>query len=300
MGDRISENYKYGSTFERINTAKKLNDDANEIASSGKKLRKVSDNPVAAIKVYRNRDSLENINQFKKNIDYGKSFLNKTESTLLSLQENLRRAKEISIQQSNNTYDDTAHKAAAAEVKQLIYEVISLGNSEYDGKYIFGGFKTKNPPISADGSYTGDDGSIFLQFDEKTFRPINVNGRSIFETLPNEETKRTPLLKNLNKLYESLENYDRNKLHSSMEELDYNMNSILTTTATLGSRQASLDEIMSRLEKNEIQVYEENGKLEGEDPVKSALDLKRAGTSLQFTMQASSKMVTPSLMEFLK
>ena len=101
-------------------------------------------------------------------------------------------------------------------------------------------------------------------------------------------------------MYDSLFAWDRDKLHQSMVDLDAAMNSVVTATASLGARRVALEDVSERLDRGESQLHNDNNNLEGADMVKSALDLKRAENALNFTLQASSKMLTPSLLEFLR
>lgn len=300
IASRISENYRYDTTLERISSARSDADSISETAVSGRKLKKISDDPASTVKVLRNRAALSNIDQFKKTIEFGRGFLSKTEDTLSSIYDSLVRVKELSIQQSNTTYEITDRKAVAAEIKQIMLHVTRLGNTKYNDKFIFGGFQTSQPPVSPDGGFLGDDGQIFIQVDEDSFRPINVNGRKVFDVPPEEENIRPPLIQVLQNLYDSLENYDKVKLHESMSHLDMAMNSVLTTQASLGSRKNALDDVSERIERSEVQLTQDNNNLESADTVKTAIDLKRAENALQFTLQASSKMITPSLIDFLK
>ncbi len=297
---RISENYRYDTTLDRITGARNDSDNINETAVSGRKLKKISDDPASTVKVLRNRALLINVDQFKKSIEFGRGFLAKTEDTLTSIYEALIRSKELAIQQSNTTYDEPARKAVCAEIKQLMSHVSILGNSRYNDKFIFGGFQTMQPPIAPDGSYLGDDGQIFIQVDEDSFRPINVNGRAVFDSPPGEENTHPPLIKILHNLYESLDNYDKTKLHQALSDLDPAMNTVVTATASLGARRNALDNVSERLEKGEVQLTGDNNFLESADMIKTAIDLKRAESALQFTLQASSKMLTPTLIDFLK
>ncbi len=297
---RISEQYRYGTTLDRIGNVKNIADDVNETAISGRKLKRISDDPVATIRVLRNRTRITNLDQYRKTIDFGKGYLAKTEDALTSIYDSLIRAKELSIQQSNNIYDEPARKAVAEEIRQILSHVIILGNSTYNDKYVFGGFQTTQPPISPDGHYLGDDGFIFVQVDEDSFRPININGRSVFDVPGGVEGKRPPLVSILENMYDSLFSWDRDKLHQSMVDLDSAMNSVVTATASLGARRVALDDVSERLDRGESQLHSDNNNLEGADMVKSSIDLKRAENALNFTLQASSKMLTPSLLEFLK
>ncbi|MBX9840157.1 flagellar hook-associated protein FlgL [Silvanigrella sp.] len=300
INPRISEQYRYGTTLDRIGNVKNIADDVNDTAISGRKLKRISDDPVATIRVLRNRTRITNLDQYRKSLDFGRGFLAKTEDALTSIYDSLIRAKELSIQQSNNIYDEPSRKAVAEEVRQILNHVIILGNTTYSDKYVFGGFQTTQPPVSPDGHYLGDDGYIFVQVDEDSFRPINVNGRTVFDVPGGLEGKRPPLVNILENMYDSLFAWDRDKLHQSMVDLDAAMNSVVTATASLGARRVALEDVSERLDRGESQLHNDNNNLEGADMVKSALDLKRAENALNFTLQASSKMLTPSLLEFLK
>jgi flagellar hook-associated protein 3 FlgL len=300
INPRISEQYRYGTTLDRIGTVKNIADDVNDTAISGRKLKRISDDPVATIRVLRNRTRITNLDQYRKSLDFGRGFLAKTEDALTSIYDSLIRAKELSIQQSNNIYDEPSRKAVAEEIRQILNHVIILGNTTYSDKYVFGGFQTTQPPVSPDGHYLGDDGYIFVQVDEDSFRPINVNGRTVFDVPGGLEGKRPPLVNILENMYDSLFAWDRDKLHQSMVDLDAAMNSVVTATASLGARRVALEDVSERLDRGESQLHSDNNNLEGADMVKSALDLKRAENALNFTLQASSKMLTPSLLEFLK
>lgn len=300
VNPRISEQYRYGTTLERIGTVKNIADDVQETAISARKLKRISDDPVATVRVLRNRTRISNLDQYRKSLDFGRGYLAKTEDALTSIYDSLIRAKELSIQQSTTVYDDASRKAVAEEIRQILNHVIILGNSTYGDKYVFGGFQTTQPPISPDGHYLGDDGYIFIQVDEDSFRPINVSGRLVFDVPGGMEGKRPPLVNILQNMYESLFSWDKEKLHQSMVDMDAAMNAVVTATASLGARRVALEDVSERLDRGESQLHSDNNNLEGADMVKSALDLRRAETALNFTLQASSKMLTPSLLEFLK
>ena len=297
---RISENNRFDSAMDRISNVKAISDDVNETAVTGRKLKRLSDDPVSTVKVLRARNKLSNIDQFKKIIEFGKGFLAKSEDVLTSIQDALVRVKELSIQQANTTYNDSARKAVAEEVKSLRGHIIQLGNASYNDKFVFGGFQTKQPPIESDGTFTGDDGKIFVQTDEDTFTPLNVSGRNIFDVPVEQQGLRPPLPKILENIYNSLENYNPDELHENMNYLDSAMDNLLTELSSLGAKGNLLHEISQGVDKNEVQLNTDIDKLESADMTKSAMDLKRAESVLQFTMQSTSKMITPTLLDFLR
>ena len=61
----------------------------------------------------------------------------------------LTRAKTLAEQTATGTYTDEQQASTAAELSNLIAELLGLGNSQVSGAYIFGGTRTDIPPLSA-------------------------------------------------------------------------------------------------------------------------------------------------------
>ena len=297
---RVSERARYMSTENRIGMVRQMADDVQETAISGRKLRKMSDDPVAAVRSFRNKTKLENIGQFRKTLDFAKGYLSKSEDALLGINESLIRAKELAVQQSNSTWDANTRATVAEEIRELADHCVQLGNSTYGNRYVFGGFKTALPPVAPDGNFMGDDGMVFVQVDEDSFRPINISGREVFDVPPSEDGRNQPVIQVLRKMYAALKGNDVDGLHTSMEQLDMAMSRMIQSTASLGARRASINDVGERLDRSEERLLTDSNELEAADPVKSAMDLRRAESAMQYTLQSSAKILSPSLMSFLQ
>ncbi|MEY2986775.1 MAG: flagellar hook-associated protein FlgL, partial [Pseudomonadota bacterium] len=116
---RVSERMKFDATENRVNQARAFALDTQDQAASGRKLRAVSDDPSGAVRVFRNRTRLENVNQFRRTNDYVEGFLGKTEDSLRSITESIMRAKELAVQQSNGVWDAGSRKTVSYEIQQL-------------------------------------------------------------------------------------------------------------------------------------------------------------------------------------
>src|SRR5690606_23681066 len=158
-----------------------MNDLQNQAATQ-KRITKPSDDPVDASRVLFARVEQRGTEQYIKNLNYAKSFLDFTEQSLAELTEILLRAKELAIAQSN---DASSHpqtrKIVAAEVKQLHDQAIQIGNRKLGERFIFGGFKTTAPPFTDKGDYVGDRGEMKVHIDKDNFLAMNVPGSLIFE-----------------------------------------------------------------------------------------------------------------------
>lgn len=297
---RISDNQRFLSTQDRMAKARMAADRVQEQAVSGRKLHRVSDDPVAVVRSLRNRTELSNLDQFRKTIDFARGFLSISEDALRSMNESIIRAKELAVQQSNSTYDAASRRTVSKEIRQIEEHIIALGNSTYNDRFVFGGFQTHRAPISPDGHYLGDDGVIFIQTDQDTFKPVNIPGRAIFGTQSAQGVERVPLLVTMDELAQGLEDNDLELVHQKMVELDLASENIINTLATVGSRATAIEDVANRLDFKEERLHKDSQNLEGVDPARTALDLKRASSSLEYTLNSSSKILAPTLMNYLK
>jgi flagellar hook-associated protein 3 FlgL len=296
---RISEMYRFQATQNRINMNRAHADEVQETATSGRKLRKVSDDPVSAVRALRNRSKLDNIQEYKKTIDFASGYLQKTEDALRGITEALIRGKELCIQQASGTWDEKTREIVASEVKQIGDQIVELGNSTYGDKFVFGGFRSTTPPVDSEGHFLGDDGVIYVQITDDFFRPINISGRDLFEIESTEEGKQLPLVQVFRKLEYALRNDDLNDIHGLMGKLDASIEKVVSLTSSLGARRSNLDNLTSMNEREEEQTYLENNRIESADFVESAMNLKTAETSLNYTLNSSAKLLSPSLLQFL-
>jgi flagellar hook-associated protein 3 FlgL len=300
---RVTERMKYDATESRVNQARAMSMDVQDQAASGRKLRAISDDPSGTVRVYRNRTKLENINQFRRTNDYVEGFLGKTEDSMRGITDILIRAKELAVQQSNGVWDAGSRATVAYEVQHLADQIVQLGNSTYGDRFIFGGFQTATPPVSGDGHYAGDDGLIYVQLDEDNFRPINIPGRRIFEISVKDagpQGKNVALMRIVQDFRKALETNDKEGIFLASSRLDGAVTQMAELTASLGARRAAVQDAAARLDNLEGFILKDNVSIEAADPVSTALDMKRAETALSYTMNASAKVLGPSLMDFLK
>jgi flagellar hook-associated protein 3 FlgL len=150
--------------------------------SSGKRINKPSDDSVGTTKDLGYRSKLAEFDQFFKNITAGKAWLGTTDSTLGEMSDLITSAKELAVQFNNATYDETARRGGAEEVKDIFDKILQLGNSQFGSRYIFSGFATLTPAFRTVGEgvvYQGDEGEFKIEFDSKAQMMINLVGSNL-------------------------------------------------------------------------------------------------------------------------
>jgi len=110
--------------------------------SSGKQMATISDNPVNLVTALGLRTSLTQITTYQDNLTFGDKTITAAESALTQMKDIVLRAKTLGLQQANASVNSENRASAAEELRHLWEEAITLANSDVNGKYIFGGYRT--------------------------------------------------------------------------------------------------------------------------------------------------------------
>lgn len=128
--------------------------EAQERVSSGLRVRRMSDDPTAAHSVMLNDGALRAMTQYRRNIERAQSRVLFEDQVLGQVGSLLTRARELAIGQASATANTETRLAAAAEVEEILYSLVQLGNTTYGGEFIFGGDQGQTAPFAVTGSRT--------------------------------------------------------------------------------------------------------------------------------------------------
>lgn len=119
----------------------------NTQVSSGKRIIKPSDDPIGMSIVLQDRTELSGLDQNASSINYANGLVTQTESVFDSITDLLDRTLELATSQSAASASAQTRTATAAEVREILGSIYSLANTQYNGKYIFGGTRTDTAPF---------------------------------------------------------------------------------------------------------------------------------------------------------
>ena len=114
----------------------------NSQISSGKQMATISDDPVNLVTALGLRSSLSQISTYQDNLTFGDKTITAAENALTQMKDISLRAKVLGLQQANASVSPQNRASAAEEVRHLWEEAVALANSDVNGKYVFGGFRT--------------------------------------------------------------------------------------------------------------------------------------------------------------
>ena len=131
---------------------KQLNTAAEEQAklmeqSDGQSLHRPSDDPVRYSNWLRYSTEQNENEQYQKNVDAGKSWMQRTDGAVSGMADIFKTLKEKTIQAAQSPHQDTDMDAIAKDMTAKLHEIVSLGNSQQGDRYIFSGQSDLTQPF---------------------------------------------------------------------------------------------------------------------------------------------------------
>ena len=297
--------------------------------ASLKRINAPSDDPSGSAKLMTIRnDSIDN-SQFEKNSNLAKTFLNYTDSSLEDVTNILVRAKELALGQASAAANGPSSRLMVAEeINNLMNELSSVANRRLGDRYIFSGYKTNQQPFDEKGRYAGDDGKIMVEVQKDVFVGMNLPGREVFlganqvdPTAPNgvrgleeganavspelaikqsAERPNDDAFRTLESLRISLMTNDIDGIRATLDPLDKIRDRVITARAQVGSRVQGIDTAINNMARNNVFNAELQSSIEDTDLIQVVSDMAKEETVLRASLQASNKMIQPTLLDFLK
>ncbi|MFB7641202.1 flagellar hook-associated protein FlgL [Peribacillus butanolivorans] len=265
-----------------------------EQVSSQKKFSKPSDNPVAAMMGMGYRINLNQIQQYTSNISEATNWIDSTDDAISEAVSAMQRIRELTVQASNGTYEGEQLKNVAEEIKQLKEHLITLGDTQIGGKYIFNGQDTNVRPSSVkdgNGNTVYGTGDINLEVFSGITLKINTDGSKIFGDA-------LAIGGSIDQTIDALEN--GGDVSSTLEGIDETINTFLAMQAQVGARQNRIELMTDRLKQQEVFATEILSKNEDVDIEKAIMDLTTQESIHSAALSIGARIIQPSLLDFLR
>ncbi len=179
---RITTNMMAMNMLRNINNNLTRMSDRQDQLSTGKRISSPMQDPVGIAKVIKYKSDLAEIDQYDRNTDDALSWLEYTESAMVSLGESYKRLSELAIQGANSTYSEVDRIIMKKEVEQIKAHIITTANSSFAGRYVFSNNKTNTKLMRSDGRYNFDITSYETAEGSKTLYQVGVGENIIINT----------------------------------------------------------------------------------------------------------------------
>lgn len=302
---RITQGMLAHTVLRNISTAYDRIGKNEDRLSSGKLYNQPSDNPFAVSQGLNIRQIEKSIDQYLSNINDGTAWLETGNAALTAATDLLARAKELAVQGANGINTQNDLNVIAKEIDNIVSEMINVGNSTYDGRYVFGGNKTTAAPftyvpavigpplVPASVTYNGDSGNINYEIEKGVTVSINLPGDSVFKAP-------TDVFQVLIGLSDHLKAGDFASISADTSLIDNATNMLTDAQATLGSKLNRLEVTRERHEEDKLNLAKALSSIEDADMAEVLTKLKMDENVYQAALATGSMAIQKSLIDFLK
>lgn len=292
--------------------------EAQDRATSGLKVAKMSDDPTAASTIVRDSTALHGITQYSRNVSTVTASLDAEDSAIQQLGTILDRAKEVGVEVNTATATPTARTAAAAEVRQLLAQAVAVANTKVGTEYVFGGTNNdgRAPFDASSANFVPSDastpgGSPVPRFPTGV-RTVDVgaggqtlqgahDGTSVFLGYTGGAPDATKgVLPALQQLVTTLGSGDASTIGSAIANLDDANGALQVRIGELGARQNQADATGTTLTALQSTLTQQKSGLSEVDMEQAITEMLARQTAYQAAMMASSKVMGLSLTDYLR
>lgn len=186
---RISSQQIFSGGISRLQDLNSSLNQTQEQISTGKRVNKPSDDPVAAARILKLDQELSRIETYQRNAGLAENRLQQEESTLAGSVDIIQRVRELTVQAGNGSLSANDRKSISSEIKERLGQLAQTANTrDASGEYLFSGFQGTTAAFAKDASgswvYQGDEGQRVLEIDDGVTVPISDHGKGIYSSIP--------------------------------------------------------------------------------------------------------------------
>ncbi len=287
--------------------------------SSGKRVTKPSDDPISASQAVNVAQTQNKDAQYSLAQTFATQSLSNEENALGTVSDCIETALTQVIYGSTGTLNDDDRASIATQLKGIRDQMVGLANSQdSNGRYIFAGYKTQQPPfVSSDTGviYQGGDQQISQKVSSQQSMTIGHTGDRVFMSLtsnaipePDGSASETSVFDMLDSAISALSvpqsgatDETINQFADSMDKVNRGLhnalNNVLNVRSEIGTGLSELDKLDSQGQDRQVVLSSQMSQLTDADITQSISDYVMQETALQASYKTFSEMSQLSLFQ---
>jgi len=278
--------------------------------SSGVRISKASDSPVEFATLLQTKASSQRFDTFLSNMTNASTDLNSSNSAMLSVNQKLARASQIASQGISALGENNEADALATELDGIIDSVFMAANTRVDGKALFGGDETSTLPFRI-ATFTADGKPATFAYDGSPARARGLIGpqQTVDTRYTGSEIFQAPgnnVFEVLTGLRDDLRNRNltgqarTDALTGRLANLEQVRNVFSDKIGEQSSTLANLEAFSSRISDLKLDTDLRTSQIESTDYAQAIVQLKEQENIYQATLGVTSRLVQPSLLDFIR
>lgn len=292
---RITQNLSYDAYVNDLMRRQEAIYRLNRQMATGHKVNSASDNPASAHAILTSKSLLSSIDQYDKNTDFGLAALSFTETALDRTKDALTRLQELAVTAATGLASAESRNLIKSEVDNLRSELIHLGNSNYEGRYVFAGYKTDAAAFDATGAFQGDSNTQQLKISPSGSISIGVNGGEVFRGTAGG----VDILQTVADFSAALAANDSAGVQSAITGLENSFNQVSSSVSDIGGRVSRLNATKEDFSAYRLEVKIKISDMEDADITTLISDLKSNQVALEAALASAGKVFSMNIFDYL-
>jgi len=292
---RVTEKMIFESSIAQTGRSRENLAKAQDEVASGTRVQHPGDDPVAASLSVGHTVDKARFAAVGQSAQRAADELNAADTALDGITTVANRAQVIATQFGNDSYSAQDRATASFEVDGLFKEAVSLLNTTYGGRYIFGGFKDNTAPFNGNGAYQGDTNVRNVEVAPGMYQAASLNANDIVKG----GNGGVDLLQTMTDLSKSLQTNDGPGIRAGLDKLNASINQLAAGRTQAGM---ALDAFQTAVTTSQTAASDEKvkiGKLLDADILDASTRLASAQYALNATLSAAAKTLSMSLADKL-
>lgn len=297
MIGRVTQSMLTDRSLSHLQTGLSRLAEIQEHLSTGRVLNRASDNPGDAATAMRLRASLSAQQQYARNAEDGTGWLDTLDSALGSANDAVRRARELGLQGANSAMSQQSRDALAAEVDQLRASLRGTANTSYIGRPVFGGTTAGAAAFTETAgvtTFSGDTNPVPRLVAEGVTVDVSSSGTAAFGADGDN------VFDHLTALAAALRTNDTAGIQTGLTALAGDSDRLVTARADVGARTNQVTLAATRAGDTEVTLTNALAEIENADLPETMVALKMQEVAYQASLAATSRVLQPSLVDFLR
>ena len=303
---RITFNMLSRGVLSDITTSSQRLLEAQNRASSGKRILKPSDDVSGTGRALNLRSTISDIEQFLQNADVVKSQLMVTTSAMDTVVRAVQRVETIAQTAATSTVSDDGQQALISELDELSKSIAAASNTQYNGKYVFSGSLTDQQPLTPMAvpppsyTYAGNNTRISVQVSPWTSIETNVIANAVLNMDGTTVPTTTDLFSTIQAVKDAIQAGTLSAVSQQLNDIKAHRVNVVTIRSEIGGRIVTLESSSDSLADSKLTLLDLQSKTEDADMAEAILDLQTRQNMYQAAISTASHVLSLSLADYLK
>lgn len=305
--------------------------------TSGKEIRRPSDNPFKVARAMQLNTDINSNKQYNENITNTINWLDTTDTALGQAGNVLQRVRELLVSAGNAGYSDNERKAVKDEINQKVGELAQILNTNFDGKYIFGGSRGTTKPVDVEnrdsmgnlknaelffyqkggGKLTSGDNELEMisskmpvEISQGVTMDYNVTATEILK-FTNEKGEQIDMMDLFKRITNHLDGKNDtgtaldpkavSKLTGDdLQQITDSITNLLRIRSEVGAKENRMDSAKDKNEEENFNMVELLSKTEDINITEKTMEYATMQTVYTASLQTSARVLQPSLLDYLR